>query len=77
VNSKAYLSGGEAKQGIDPTRIETRTGNGGSKTAEYWIVPAGVTFSGEGTETVNESKVKAVPDHPHVAAKKKAKTAAQ
>jgi hypothetical protein len=39
-------------------------------------VPAGATFSGEGTETVNESKVKAVPDHPHVAAKK-AKKAAQ
>lgn len=70
VNSKAYLSGGEAKQGIDPTRIEVRTGSGGTKTAEYWIVPAGATFAGEGTETVNESKVKAVPDHPHVAAKK-------
>ncbi|MGH9528412.1 MAG: hypothetical protein ACRD2S_00665 [Terriglobales bacterium] len=76
VNSKAYLSGGEAKQGIDPSRIEVRTGSGGSKTAEYWIVPAGATFSGEGTETVNESKVKAIPDHPHVAAKK-AKKAAQ
>jgi hypothetical protein len=77
VNSKAYLSGGEAKQGIDPTRIEARTGNGGSKTAEYWIVPAGITFSGEGTESVNESRVKAVPDHPHVAAKMKAKAASQ
>ena len=76
VNSKAYLSGGEAKQGIDPTRIEARTGSGGTKTAEYWIVPAGATFSGDGTETVNESKVKAVPDHPHVAARK-AKKAAQ
>jgi outer membrane protein OmpA-like peptidoglycan-associated protein len=72
VNSKAYLSGGEAKQGIDPSRIETRTGSGGTKTAEYWIVPAGATFSGEGTTTVDESKVKAVPDHPHMAAKKKA-----
>ncbi len=76
VNSKAYLSGGEAKQGIDPSRIEVRTGSGGTKTAEYWIVPAGATFSGEGTETVDESKVKTVPDHPHVAAKK-AKKAAQ
>jgi hypothetical protein len=73
VNSKAYLSGGEAKQGIDPSRIEVRTGSGGTKTAEYWIVPAGVTFSGEGTEPVNESRVKAVPDHP-AAAKKRAKT---
>ena len=78
VNSKAYLTGGEAKLGIDPSRIETRTGSGGTKTAEYWIVPAGATFSGEGTQVVDESVVKAVPDHPHAAApKKKAKPAAQ
>ncbi|MGA7381651.1 MAG: outer membrane beta-barrel protein [Terriglobales bacterium] len=70
VNSKAYLTSGEAQLGIDPSRIETRTGNAGSKTAEYWVVPAGGTYSGEGTQTVDESKVKAVPDHP---AKKKAK----
>jgi hypothetical protein len=72
VNSKAYLSGGESKLGIDPSRIETRTGSGGSKTAEYWIVPAGATFTGEGTQAVDESKVKTVPDHPRVPAKKKA-----
>jgi hypothetical protein len=76
VNSKTYLTGGEAKLGIDPSRIEVRTGSGGTKTAEYWIVPAGATFSGEGTQPVDESKVKAVPDHPaHPAAKKKAKAA--
>jgi hypothetical protein len=76
VNSKAYLTGGEAKLGIDPGRIETRTGSAGTKTAEYWIVPAGATFSGEGTQLVDELKVKAVPDHPaHPAAKKKAKAA--
>ena len=74
VDSKAYLTGGEAKQGIDPSRIETRTGNGGTKTAEYWIVPAGATFTGEGTQPVDEMKVKAVPDHPAAPAKKKAKT---
>jgi hypothetical protein len=68
VNSKAYLSGGEAKQAIDASRIETRTGNAGTKTAEYWVVPAGATFDSTGTEPVDESKVKAVPDHP---AKKK------
>jgi hypothetical protein len=77
VNSKAYLTGGEAKLGIDPSRIETRTGSAGSKTAEYWVVPAGGTFSGEGTKSVDESAVKAVPDHPHAAPKKKAKPAAQ
>jgi len=71
VNSKAYLTGGESKLGIDPSRIEVRTGSGGTKTAEYWTVPAGATFSGEGTKTVDETKVKAVPDHPaHPGAKK-------
>jgi len=73
VDSKAYLTGGEAKQGIDPSRIETRTGSGGTKTAEYWIVPAGATFSGEGTQPVDETMVKPVPDHPAASAKKKAK----
>ena len=72
VNAKAYLSGGEAKQAIDASRIETRTGSAGTMTSEFWIVPAGATFSGEGTQPVDESKVKAVPDHPHVAVKKKA-----
>jgi outer membrane protein OmpA-like peptidoglycan-associated protein len=76
VNSKAYLSGGEAKQAIDATRIETRTGGAGTRTAEYWVVPAGATFSAPGTEVVDESMVKAVPDHPAVK-KKAAKPAAQ
>ncbi|MCU1297694.1 MAG: hypothetical protein JWO91_1972 [Acidobacteriaceae bacterium] len=70
VNAKAYLTGGEARQGIDPSRIEARTGNGGTKTADFWVVPAGASFSGEGTEPVSP-KVKAIPDHPHAAAKKK------
>ena len=77
VNAKAYLSGGEAKQAIDASRIETRTGSAGTMTSEFWIVPAGATFSGEGTQPVDESKVKPVPDHPHVAAKKAAKPKAQ
>jgi hypothetical protein len=72
VNAKAYLSGGEAKLAIDPGRIETRTGSASTQTAEFWIVPAGATFSAEGTQTVDESQVKPVPDHPHTAAKKKA-----
>jgi hypothetical protein len=77
VDSKAYLTGGEAKQGIDPSRIEVRTGSAGTKTAEYWVVPAGATFSGEGTHPVDESVVKAVPDHPAAPKKKAAKKAAQ
>jgi outer membrane protein OmpA-like peptidoglycan-associated protein len=71
VNSKAYLTGGEAKQGIDPSRIEVRAGSAGTKTAEYWIVPAGANFDSAGTQTVDETKVKAVPDHPKPVAKKK------
>jgi outer membrane protein OmpA-like peptidoglycan-associated protein len=71
VDSKAYLTGGEAKQGIDPSRIEVRTGSGGTKTAEYWIVPSGANFDSAGTQTVDETKVKAVPDHPKPVAKKK------
>ena len=75
VDSKAYLSGGEAKQAIDATRIETRTGNGGTKTAEYWVVPAGATFDEAGTQPVDENKVKAIPDHPAAPKKKAAKKA--
>jgi hypothetical protein len=77
VNSKAYLSGGEAKQAIDASRIEVRTGSAGTRTAEYWVVPAGATFSGSGTAVVDESMVKAVPDHPAAAKKKAAKPKAQ
>lgn len=73
VDVKAYISGGEAKQNIDPSRIETRTGNAGAATSEHWIVPAGATFPGTDTTTpVDETKVKAIPDHPKPVAKKKA-----
>jgi hypothetical protein len=71
VNSKFYLTEGEAQQHIDPSRIEVRTGSAGGKTAEYWIVPPGATFDSTGTESVDESKVKNVPDHPKPMAKKK------
>jgi outer membrane protein OmpA-like peptidoglycan-associated protein len=77
VDSKAYLSGGEAKQGIDPSRIEVRSGSAGTKTAEYWIVPAGASFSESGTEPVNESQVKPIPDHPAAPKRKAAKPRAQ
>ena len=77
VDSKFYLAEGEAQQHIDPSRIEVRTGGAGTKTAEYWIVPSGATFDSTGTESVDESKVKAVPDHPKPAARKKAAPKAQ
>lgn len=70
VNSKFYLVEGEAQQHIDASRIEVRTGSGGTKTAEYWIVPSGATFDSAGTESVDEMKVKNVPDHPKPMAKK-------
>ena len=73
LNVKAYISGGEAKQNIDPSRIEARTGSAGAATSEQWIVPAGATFpEANSTTPVNEMKVKAVPDHPKPVAKKKA-----
>jgi outer membrane protein OmpA-like peptidoglycan-associated protein len=77
VNSKFYLVEGEAQQHIDASRIEVRTGSGGTKTAEYWIVPSGATFDSSGTESVDEAKVKNVPDHPKPAAKKAAARKAQ
>jgi outer membrane protein OmpA-like peptidoglycan-associated protein len=73
VDAKAYLSGGEAKQGIDPSRLEVRTGSGGGQKTEYWLVPAGANFTEGDTQPVDESKVKAIPDHPKPAAKKRAK----
>ena len=78
LNVKAYISGGEAKQNIDPSRIEARTGNSGTGATEHWIVPAGATFPGaDSTTPVDEIKVKAVPDHPKPVAKKKAAKKAQ
>jgi hypothetical protein len=74
LNVKAYISGGEAKQNIDASRIEARTGSAGTTTSEQWIVPAGATFpEADSTTPVDETKVKAVPDHPKPVAKKKAK----
>jgi outer membrane protein OmpA-like peptidoglycan-associated protein len=73
ANAKEYLS---KEKGIDPSRIETRTGSGGGMKAEIWIVPAGATFNEPGTQVVTTSPTKA-PYGRHAArkpAKKKAKT---
>jgi len=77
VDAKAYLSGGEAKQAIDASRIEVRAGSAGTKTAEFWVVPAGAKFMAEGTQPVDESAVKAIPDHPAAAKKRAGKPKAQ
>lgn len=58
VNTKDYVTN---EKGIDPSRIEPRTGSGNGQKVELWIVPAGVTFSQAGTTVVDQSKVKAVP----------------
>ena len=59
VNSKDYLSSGEAKQQIDPSRIEVRTGPPAGQTTDYWLVPAGATFNAADTQPVDENSVKA------------------
>ncbi|MGH9493064.1 MAG: outer membrane beta-barrel protein, partial [Terriglobales bacterium] len=51
VNAKKYLTKGN---GIDPSRIEVRTGMDGGKRAEFYLVPAGATFSDANTEVVME-----------------------
>lgn len=56
INTKAYLVD---EKGIDPSRIEVRTGTGDRTESEIWIVPTGATFTGEGTNVVNESAIKA------------------
>lgn len=70
---KAYLTGGEAKQNIDASRIEVRTGGAGTATSEQWIIPAGASFPNASSTSPVDPKVKAIPDHPKPAAKKAAK----
>ena len=60
VDAKAYLT---QEKGIDSSRIETRSGGTAGKVAEFWIVPAGASYSGSEV-TVDENLVKAIPDHP-------------
>jgi outer membrane protein OmpA-like peptidoglycan-associated protein/opacity protein-like surface antigen len=58
VNTKEYMV---VEKGIDPTRLQVRTGSGGTQTVDIWVVPAGSTFNVEGTQTFDESKGKAQP----------------
>jgi hypothetical protein len=50
-NAKTYLV---KEKGIDGSRIELRTGMSGEKKAEFYIVPAGATFSDANTQMVME-----------------------
>jgi outer membrane protein OmpA-like peptidoglycan-associated protein len=69
-NTKQYLT---TEKGIDPSRIEVRTGTGEGQKAEIWIVPAGASFTGEGTTVVDESMFakKVMPKAKHKPAAKK------
>lgn len=60
VDSKFYLTN---DKGIDPNRIECRSGGTAGKVAEFWIVPAGATYPGS-EPVVDESKIQPIPDHP-------------
>jgi hypothetical protein len=51
TNAKTYLT---KEKGIDPGRISVMTGTDGGKKAEFYLVPAGATFSMPGTEMVME-----------------------
>jgi hypothetical protein len=64
VDCKFYLTHGEAPQRIEAGRIEVRTGSSATRTAEFWVVPAGATLELGGTIPVDESKVPPVLDHP-------------
>jgi hypothetical protein len=60
-NAKAYLTGGEAKQQIDASRIEVRQSGDratGSK-AQFYFVPEGGTFTVKDTIVVDESSLPA------------------
>lgn len=78
VNSKAYLT---EEKGIDPARIDVRTGTAGGTRAEVYLVPAGATFNVQGTQTFDENSVKKMTDKrpaprkPAGKAKAKPKTA--
>lgn len=59
VNTKTYLT---KEKGIDPSRIDVRSGSSGTRTADVYLVPQGATFNEPGTEPVTEKPAKA-PAH--------------
>jgi outer membrane protein OmpA-like peptidoglycan-associated protein len=80
VNAKAYLV---QQQGIDPSRIDVRSGTGKSQTVDYDWIPQGADAATapilQGTTPVDESVVKPSTNAypmPHVAAPKHHKKAA-
>jgi len=71
VNTKAYLT---QEKGIDPSRIDLRTGAAGLRTAEIYLVPPGASFDVQGTHTFDASRLKAGKNaYPQAPAPKPAK----
>jgi hypothetical protein len=61
VNIKRYLTEGEGQAGIDPARIEARTGPHGSRSSKLYFVPQDASFASGETVIVDESKTKGHP----------------
>jgi outer membrane protein OmpA-like peptidoglycan-associated protein len=61
ANAKGYLTSGEAKQQIDPGRIEVRQSSdrGNGSKAKFYFVPEGATFTVKDTTIVDESSLPA------------------
>lgn len=60
ANAKTYLTGGEAKQQIDASRIEIRTNSENcGKKANFYFVPEGGNFTQSNTVIVDESTLPA------------------
>lgn len=57
VNTKDYLV---KEKGIDPARIEVRIGKADRQTVILWIIPPGAAVPTTDTQSINESKVKAI-----------------
>jgi outer membrane protein OmpA-like peptidoglycan-associated protein len=72
INTKAYLV---QEKGIDPSRIEVRTGTEDDKRVDLWVVPAGAQFPEDDTTRVNEEQVKPVPRMAPPKARKKVRKA--
>ncbi len=70
ANVKEYMT---KEKGIDPARLETRSGGADAASTEQWVVPAGATFNQPGTQPVTEKptpapKAKAKAKKPAAAA---------
>jgi len=77
LNAKTYLSGGEGGQGIDPSRVEIRTGEGEGKKAILYWVPAGGKFTAANINSIDEAQIQALAAAAAGKSKKAVSAAAQ